>query len=231
MELSLKQKIMDCKLIGNVYQALEVTLAPQESFFAERGAMIYMDSGIDREVSFNGSGLLGMLSSTLSGESILILKYTNIAHVPQKLTIAGKSGSLKHIKITRGQTLILRPGDYVGSNNKVDIDVNFSINKFLLGSGIQFQKVTGDSTVFFDCLDSPICRELSAGEEIIVDENHIKALLGIDDSRISVQRNTNIIKNLVSGEGWLMTRITGPGRVFLSSVPSYAKNNRLNLNP
>ena len=56
---------------------------------------------------------------------------------------------------------------------------------------------------------------------IIVDENHIKALLGIDDSRISVQRNTNILKNLVSGEGWLLTRITGPGKVFLSSVPSY----------
>lgn len=219
---------MDCKLIGNVYQTLEVTLGPQESFFAERGAMIYMDSGIDREVFFNGSGLLGVLSTALSGESILILKYTNMSHVPQKLAISGQSGSLKHIKITRGQTLILRPGDYVGSNNKVDIDVNFSINKFLLGSGILFQKVTGDSTVFFDCLDTPICRELGAGEEIIVDENHIKALLGIDDSRISVQRNTNIIKNLVSGEGWLMTRITGPGRVFLSSVPSYVKNKKLN---
>ena len=38
---------MDCKLIGNVFQALEVTLAPREVFYAERGAMIYMDSGIE----------------------------------------------------------------------------------------------------------------------------------------------------------------------------------------
>ena len=56
---------------------------------------------------------------------------------------------------------------------------------------------------------------------VTVDENHIKALLGIDDSRISIQRNTNILRNLVSGEGWLLTRITGPGKVFLSSIPSY----------
>lgn len=137
------------------------------------------------------------------------------------MTLSGHSGSLKHIKISIGQTLVLRRGDYVGSNNKVNVDINFSINKFLTGSGFAFQKITGDSTVFFDCVDSLITRDLMPGEEIIVDENHIKALLGIDDSRISIQRNTNILKNLVSGEGWLMTRIIGPGKVFLSSVPSY----------
>ncbi len=140
---------------------------------------------------------------------------------PRKLTLSGHSGSLKYIIITPGQTLILRRGDYVGSNNKVNIDINFSINKFLTGSGFAFQKVTGDSTVFFDCVDSLITRDLIPGEEII-DENHIKALLGIDDSRISVQRNTNILKNLVSGEGWLLTRITVPGKVFMSGVSSFA---------
>ena len=67
---------MDCKLIGNVYQALEVTLAPREVFYAERGAMIYMDSGIEQDVQMNGSGLMGVLSSKLSGESLFIIKFT-----------------------------------------------------------------------------------------------------------------------------------------------------------
>lgn len=212
---------MDCKLIGNVYQSLEVTMNPGEAFYAERGSMIYMDSGIEQDVQMSGSRLMGVLSSKLSGESLFIIKYTNNTSTQKKLTLSGHSGSLKHIKITTGQTLILRRGDYVGSNNKVNVDINFSVNKFLTGTGFTFQKITGDSTVFFDCVDSLISRDLMPGEEIIVDENHIKALLGIDDSRITIQRNTNIIKNLVSGEGWLMTRIMGPGKVFLSSVPSY----------
>lgn len=212
---------MDCKLIGNVYQSLEVTMNPGEAFYAERGSMIYMDSGIEQDVQMSGSGLMGVLSSKLSGESLFIIKYTNNTSTQKKLTLSGHSGSLKHIKITTGQTLVLRRGDYVGSNNKVNVDINFSVNKFLTGTGFTFQKITGDSTVFFDCVDSLISRDLMPGEEIIVDENHIKALLGIDDSRITIQRNTNIIKNLVSGEGWLMTRIMGPGKVFLSSVPSY----------
>lgn len=132
---------MNCKLIGNVYQALEVTLNPHETFFGERGAMIYMDSNIDQEV-------------------------------------------------------------------------------LMSGSGFAFQKVTGDSTVFFDCIDALLERDLAPGEEIIVDENHIKAMLGISDSQISIQRNTNIVRNLVSGEGFLLTRISGSGKVFLSTIPS-----------
>lgn len=210
---------MNCKLIGNVFQALEATLNQGECFYAERGALIYMDSGIDQEVVMSGNGLASVISSKLSGESISLIKYQNISNSPKKIVISGMTGSLKYIKVTPGHTLILRRGDYVASNNRVQIDLNFSINKLLTGAGFTYQKVTGDSTVFFDCIDSLIERDLVSGEEIVVDEDHIKALYDIDDSRISVQRNTNIVRNLVSGEGFLMTRITGPGKVFLSSVP------------
>lgn len=211
---------MNCKLVGNVFHSLEVTLNPNDVFYAEKGALIYMDSGIDQNVQMNGSGLRKVLGAKLSGESIFIVKYTNTTNSEKKLVLSGHSGSLQHVKLTVGQTLILRCGDYVASNNKVDLNFNFSINKFFTGMGFAFQKITGDSTVFFDCVDTLIIKDLLPGEEIIVDENHIKALLGIDDSRILIQRNTNVFKNLISGEGWLVTRIIGPGKVFLSSVSS-----------
>lgn len=211
---------MNCKLIGNVYQALEVTLESNESFYSERSAMIYMDSGIEQEITSSSSGIMGTLSSVLSGESLFIVRYTNRDRIPRKLVISGRSGSLKYLKISAGQNLILKRGDYVASNNKVNIDISLSINKFLTGIGLSFQRITGDSTVFFDSIDTLIERDLQPGEEITVDENHVKALLGINDNQISIQRNTNIMRNLVSGEGFLMTRIVGPGKVFLSTLPS-----------
>lgn len=211
---------MNCKLIGNVYQALEVTLESNESFYSERSAMIYMDSGIEQEITSSSSGIMGTLSSVLSGESLFIVRYTNRDRIPRKLVISGRSGSLKYLKISAGQNLILKRGDYVASNNKVNIDISLSINKFLSGIGLSFQRITGDSTVFFDSIDTLIERDLQPGEEITVDENHVKALLGINDNQISIQRNTNIMRNLVSGEGFLMTRIVGPGKVFLSTLPS-----------
>lgn len=211
---------MNCKLIGNVYQALEVTLESNESFYSERSAMIYMDSGIEQEITSSSNGIMGALSSVLSGESLFIVRYTNRDRIPRKLVVSGRSGSLKYLKISAGQNLILKRGDYVASNNKVNIDISLSLNKFLTGIGLSFQRITGDSTVFFDSIDTLIERDLQPGEEITVDENHVKALLGINDNQISIQRNTNIMRNLVSGEGFLMTRIVGPGKVFLSTLPS-----------
>ena len=202
---------MNCKLIGNVYQALEVTLESNESFYSERSAMIYMDSGIEQEITSSSNGIMGALSSVLSGESLFIVRYTNRDRIPRKLVVSGRSGSLKYLKISAGQNLILKRGDYVASNNKVNIDISLSINKFLTGIGLSFQRITGDSTVFFDSIDTLIERDLQPGEEITVDENHVKALLGINDNQISIQRTTNIMRNLVSGEGFLMTIIVGPG--------------------
>lgn len=210
---------MNCRLIGNIFQALEVELNTNESFYAERGSLVYLENGIEQEVQMSGSGLASVISSKLSGESLFLVKYQNKTNSAKKLVITSKQGSVKHIKVTPGHTLILRRGDYVGSNNKVQIDINFSINKFLTGSGFTYQKVTGDSTVFFDCVDTLIEKNLSPEEEIIVDEDHLKALYDINDSQISVQRDSNIVRNILSGEGFLMTRIVGPGRVFLSSVP------------
>jgi uncharacterized protein (TIGR00266 family) len=210
---------MNCKLIGNIFQVLEVELSPNELFYAERGALVYMESGIEQEVQMTGNGLANIISSKISGESLFLVKYHNRSSSVRKLAITGRQGSIKHIKVTPGHTLILRRGDYVGSNNKVQVDINFSINKLITGSGFTYQKITGDSTVFFDCVDTLIEKTLNVGEEIIVDEDHLKALYDINDSQISIQRDTNIIKNLISGEGLLMTRIVGPGKVFLSSIP------------
>lgn len=78
---------MNCKLIGNVYQALEVTLESNESFYSERSAMIYMDSGIEQEITSSSNGIMGTLSSVLSGESLFIVRYTNRDRIPRKLVM------------------------------------------------------------------------------------------------------------------------------------------------
>ena len=98
---------MNCKLIGNVFQALEATLNQGECFYAERGALIYMDSGIDQEVLMTGNGLASVISSKLSRESFLLIKYQNITNVPNKIVVSGRTGSLKYINIIPNHSLIL----------------------------------------------------------------------------------------------------------------------------
>jgi len=68
---------MNCKLIGNIFQALEVELNTNESFYAERGSLVYLENGIEQEVQMLSSGLASVISSKLSGESLFLIKYQN----------------------------------------------------------------------------------------------------------------------------------------------------------
>ena len=88
---------MNCKIIGYEYKTLEVQLSPGESFYAERGSIVYVEEGLQREVEFNGSNskgglgniIGGVLKSALSGESILIIRFTNPTTLTKKMVLSG----------------------------------------------------------------------------------------------------------------------------------------------
>ena len=87
---------MNCKIVGYEYKTLEVTLSPGESFYAERGSIVYVDAQIQRKVEMNNSssnrgvgGLLaGAVKSALSGESILIIRLSNPTNHDLKMGVA-----------------------------------------------------------------------------------------------------------------------------------------------
>ena len=85
---------MNVKLIGQFVQHLEVTLEPGENFFAEKGALIYLEAGIEKDLSFNGSGLGRILGAKLSGESLFILRLYNNSRIPRKAVIGSRFGLL-----------------------------------------------------------------------------------------------------------------------------------------
>ena len=209
---------MNVKLIGNFIQHLEVELMPGEDFYAQRGALIYLEQGVEKETVANtggASGALGaignMIGARLSGESILVVRYFNRSAMPRRIVLGGSYG-LHPVKIV-GETIICNKGVYVASNNRVSVSTRISIAGITGGMGVFLQKISGSSTVFLDCKGQPIVKELGPGETIEVDENHIIAMQGIDDSRLSSAWS---LSHIFGGEGLSMLRITGPGKVHLS---------------
>lgn len=202
---------MNCKLIGQFIQYLEVTLSPGEDFYAEKGSIIYLESGIEKELSFNGSGLGRLIGAKLSGESLFIIRLYNNSIKPAKVVIGSQCG-LHHVKICN-DTLICHRGVYVASSNKVDLTTKLSIQGLVGGMGLLLQKISGNATVFLDTKGTPISISLQPGETIEVDEDHIIALLNIPESRMSSNWS---LGNLLGGEGLSMLKITGPGQVYLS---------------
>lgn len=213
---------MNCKIIGYEYKTLEVTLAPGESFYAERGSIVYVDVELQREAEWNGGSnggglgnlIGGVLKTALSGESVLIIRFYNSTNTERKLVLSGRCCSLVPIRL-QGEKLICRRGHYVASTSKVSLNLNLNLQGLLGGIGL-FQKVEGNATVFLDSLGSPIEKNLQNGESIEIDENHIIALQGFSTSQVQVGWSFG---NVLRGEGLSLMKVIGPGKVYLSPLP------------
>lgn len=213
---------MNCKIVGYEYKTLEVTLSPGESFYAERGSIVWVDEALQRDAEMNGgrSGnstlgkiVGGVLKSALSGESVLIVHFYNPTNTEKRMLLSGSLPSLIPVRL-QGDNLICRRGRYVASTQKVDLSLNLNMEGLLGGVGV-FQKVEGNATVFLDSLGAPVEKVLSANESIEVDEDHIVALQGFHSWQIEAGWS---LGNVLRGEGWSLMRLVGPGRVLLSPV-------------
>lgn len=202
---------MNCKLVGQFVQHLEVTLDPGEDFFAEKGALIYLEAGVTKEVRLNGTGLGRIIGAKLSGESLTIIRLCNTAGMPRKVVIGSLYGLLP-IKLN-GESIICQRGVYVCSNNQVNITTKLSLSGLLGGMGLRLQKIQGNSTVFLDTMGTPITINLQYGESVEIDEDHILALHNISENQI---QSSWSVGNFMGGEGFSMMRISGPGTVYLS---------------
>lgn len=213
---------MNCKIVGYEYKTLEVTLSPGESFYAERGSIVWVDEALQRDAEMNGgrSGnstlgkiVGGVLKSALSGESVLIVHFYNPTNTEKRMLLSGTLPSLIPVRL-QGDNLICRRGRYVASTQKVDLSLNLNMEGLLGGVGV-FQKVEGNATVFLDSFGAPVEKVLSANESIEVDEDHIVALQGFHSWQIEAGWS---LGNVLRGEGWSLMRLVGPGRVLLSPV-------------
>lgn len=219
---------MKCKILGYEYKTLEVMLSPGESFYAERGSIVYVDEALQREAEWNGGGrgsglanlIGGVLRTAISGESVLIIHFFNPTNTDKKVVLSGSMCSLVPIRL-QGENLICRRGFYVASTDKVKLNLNINLQGILGGVGL-FQKIDGTATVFLDSLGAHVEKELSEGETIEVDENHIIALQGFHSSQLQAGWSFG---NVLRGEGLSLMKITGPGKVFLSPIPMVITTN------
>lgn len=202
---------MNVKLIGSFVKHIEVLLQPGEEFFAERGAVVYIEDGIEYNTVFTGDSLGKIIGSKLSGESLFMLSFRNNSHSACRLGLGYHSGILP-VKL-ENREIVCRTGAFVASSRKVDIDTKFSIAGLMGGMGALLQKVSGNATIFLQCYGDPVIIDLSPGQTIQVDENHFLAVDGVTQDRMSPRWSA---RNFFGGEGVSMLALTGPGRVYLN---------------
>jgi len=225
---------IDYKIIGEEMQFVEVELDPGESAVAEAGAMMYKDLPVALETIFgDGStksdqgGFMGKLVGAgkrlITGESLFITVFTHKGG-SGKARVAFASpypGSLIPVSLKEiGGCLICQKDSFLCAAKGVSIGIYFQrkiLTGLFGGEGFIMQKLEGDGMVFVHAGGCVIERELRPGETLHVDTGCIVAFQ--PTINFEIQQVGGIKSALFGGEGLFFASMTGPGKVWLQSLP------------
>lgn len=221
--------IIDYKVYGDDMQFVEIELDPSEGARAEAGAMMYMEDGIMMQTSAEGGAFKGF-KRMLTGESFFITTFYNTAPGKRHVAFAAPyPGKIIPIDLANvGGTFLCQKDAFLCAANGVDIDIAFTRKLgagFFGGEGFILQRLSGNGLAFIHAGGTIIQKNLMPGERLKVDTG---CLVGFSPSvDYDIQFVGGFKNALFGGEGLFLAQLTGPGIVYLQSLPLSRMADRL----
>ena len=219
---------IEYEIHGDDMQFVEIVLDPGETVVSEAGAMMYMNQTIKMETSFGGDkegGFMGKLFSAgkrmLTGESLFLTTFTNEGHGKQAVAFAAPyPGKIIPMDLSQYGPMLCQKDSYLCS--AMGIDVNLAFNKrfgagLFGGEGFILQKLTGDGLSFVHAGGTIHYKDLAPGEHLYLDTGCLVAFQ--ESVSYDIQMQKSVKTALFGGEGLFLVDMTGPGRVFMQSLP------------
>ncbi len=222
---------IDYELFGDDMQYVEIEVDPDEMVIAEAGAMMYMTPGIRMETTFGDpsrreQGLMGKVLTAakrkITGESLFLTTFTGSGPGKQQVAFAAPyPGKIIPMDLAQlGGELLCQKDSFLCAARGVSIGIAFT-KRFGVGlfggEGFILQKLTGDGLAFVHAGGTLCHKRLAAGESLKIDTGCIvafQASVSYDIKFVGGFKNT-----LFGGEGLFFAILTGPGDVWLQSLP------------
>lgn len=206
-------------LIGDDMQAVVINFSQGQVIRAEAGALMYMTEGIEMDARMDGGILGGLKRKVLAGESFFITHFHCHAASGQAAFSAPYPGKIlaRHLD---GAALLCQKDAYLCSSGDIDISVAFTRRLgagFFGGEGFILQKLQGIGDVFIHAGGTLTQLDLAAGQRLKVDTGCLVAFDQTVDYDIKMVGG--IKTSLFGGEGLFFAHLTGPGTVFLQTLP------------
>ena len=214
---------MQTRIQGTVMPVLEVQLDPNDSVFAESGELSWMTASIQMTTHTQmggGGGLMGMFKRAVGGGSFFMTEYRAVQR-PGEVAFATKvPGHIVPVPVSPSNEYFVHRHGFLCATPQVQLGVGFqqSLGAGVFGGdGFLLQKVTGVGACWIELSGELIVKDLAPGETLRVHPGHVGAF----QSSVSFQI-TRIagIKNMIfGGDGIFLAALTGPGRVWLQTLP------------
>lgn len=212
---------IDYKISGDDMQIVEIELDTGEGVRAEVGAMMYMEDGIQMQTS-TGGGLFQGFKRMLTGESFFITTFLytgrSKGHVAFGAPYPGKIIPVQLAEY-RGE-LLCQKDAFLCAARGIEINVAFTKKMgagLFGGEGFILQRLTGEGMAFIHAGGTIIQKNLGLGDNLRVDTG---CLVAFESTVMYDIQFVGGFKNaLFGGEGMFLAKLTGPGKVFLQSLP------------
>ena len=210
---------MKYSIDGGQLPVVKCDLDAGEEMFTTSGGMSWMSDNITMSTNMEG-GLLKGLGRMFSGESLFIATY-KAERGPGMISFSSSfPGSIIALDLAQGQSIIAQKSAFLAGTKGITLSVHIQkkIGAGLFGGeGFIMQKVTGPGTAFFEIDGSAIEYELQSNQVMKVSTGHVAMM------NESVKLDISMVKGfkniLFGGEGLFLTTLTGPGHIWLQSMP------------
>ena len=210
---------MNYQIQGDNLPVVLINLEAGEQVRTEGGGMSWMTPNMKMETS--GGGLGKMFSRAVSGESIFQNIYTAEGGPGMIACASSFPGSIKAFEVGPGNSIILQKTSFLASVGNVDLSIHFKkkLGAGLFGGeGFIMQKVSGQGVAFAEFDGSVIEYDLQAGQQMVIDTGNLAAMT--ESCTMDIQTVKGLKNIAFGGEGLFNTVVTGPGHIWLQSMPA-----------
>lgn len=210
---------MQYKIEGETLPVVICNLRDGESMITERGSMSWMSPNMKMETISNG-GISKVIGRMFSGEGMFQNRYTAVNGDGMIAFASSFPGSIMDVDIGPGRGMIVQKSGFLASEESVELSVAFQkkLGKGLFGGeGFIMQKLSGSGKAFIEIDGHVVHYSLGSGESIVIDTGYLAAMS--ESCKMDIVSVPGVKNMLFGGEGLFNTVVTGPGEVYLQTMP------------
>lgn len=213
---------MKYEIKGDTLPVVICELDAGETMITESGAMAWMSPNMNMETTTNG-GIGKAFGRMFSGENLFQNRYTAKGGTGMIAFASSFPESIKAFEIRPGKEYIFQKKTFLAGESGVNISVHFQkkiASGLFGGEGFILQRISGNGIAFAEFDGHVVEYDLKPGQQIIVDSGYLAAMEST--CQIDIQTVPGLKNAVFGGEGIFNTVITGPGRIWLQTMPIYS---------
>lgn len=216
---------MKYEIKGTPLPVVICELEDGETLITEKGSMSWMSPNMEMDTV--GGGVGKAIGRMFSGESLFQNKYTAKGGKGLIAFASSFPGQIMNVEVKPGSSMVCQKSAFLASQAGVELSIHFQKKLgagFFGGEGFIMQKLSGEGTAFIEIDGFVVDYTLQDGQSMILDTGYLAMM----DETVKMEIVTvkGLKNKLLGGEGFFNTKVTGPGRIWIQTMPiaSVAQN-------